>query len=56
MVEQAWELSVKTQISAAVKLTFCREGEKNVHGEKKSVVEKIKEKRKHRFKFCAEYP
>ena len=42
---QAWELSVKTQISAAVKPTFHgereREGEKKiVRGEKKSGVQK----------------
>ena len=35
---QAWELSAKTQISAAVKMTFRGE-KKNVRGEKKSAVD-----------------
>ena len=49
--QQAWELSVKTLISTAVKLTFHGD-KKNVRREKKLVVqkkEKRKKKRKHRI-------
>ena len=47
-INQAWELAVKKQISAAVKLTPWRE--KIVCGEKKLGVKKRKNK-KHQFKF-----